>query len=81
MTTLDISTLYKDTGQAKLSELDSYMEAAVAAVSPGDDVSLTGQGPVWLYLKIAHALHGKARILYYDSPVTGPVEVFNHNPD
>lgn len=78
--TLEISSLYAATGQAKLAALDDYVQAALAAVPPGSDVTLTGPGPVWLYLKIAHALHGRARILTYESPVTGRVEIFNHNP-
>ena len=41
---------------------------------------LTGQAPVWLYLKIAHALHGKAKKLIYDSPATGEVVIFDHDP-
>ena len=32
----------------------------------GADVTLTV--PVWLYLRLAHALHGIARSLCYDSP-------------
>ena len=78
--TLDLSTLYAATEQAKLADLPLYEKAAVDQVPPGADVSLTGKAPVWLYLKIAHALHGRARILTYDSPVTGQVEIFNHNP-
>jgi hypothetical protein len=35
---------------------------------------------VWLYLTIAHALHGKARKLVYASPVTGEIVIFDHNP-
>lgn len=77
---LDISTLYASTGQAKLASLDTYVQAAQTAVPPGAEVTLTGPGPVWLYLKIAHALHGRATRLQYDSPVTGPVEIFNHDP-
>jgi hypothetical protein len=46
----------------------------------GQDVVLTGAAPVWLYLRIAHALHGKAKSLHYRSPVTGDVLVFDHNP-
>jgi hypothetical protein len=80
MTTLDISTLYQATGQAKLSELPAYEAAARAAIPPGADATLTGPGPVWLYLRLAHALHGHCRTLTYDSPVTGPVTIFNHNP-
>jgi hypothetical protein len=78
--TLDLSALYAATGQAKLTNLDHYVKAALAAVPDGADVTLTGSAPVWLYLKIAHALHGHARILTYESPVTGPIEIFNHNP-
>lgn len=78
---LDLSTLYADTGQAKLSRMEAYERAAVAAVPPGAEVTLTGHAPVWLYLRIAHALHGHAKTLMYDSPVTGPVVVFNHDPN
>ena len=77
---LDLSALYQSTGQAKLERIDDYVTAALAQVPAGADVTLTGPGPVWLYLKIAHALHGRVRILSYDSPVTGPVVIFNHNP-
>ncbi|MEW6419599.1 MAG: hypothetical protein AB1480_16045 [Nitrospirota bacterium] len=35
---------------------------------------------IWLYLKIAHALHGKARKLIYRSPVTGNVVIFDLSP-
>lgn len=78
--TLDLSTLYATTGTAKLADLPAYEKRAKELVPPGADVTLTGQAPVWLYLRIAHALHGIARSLTYDSPVTGPVEIFNHNP-
>ena len=76
--TIDVSTFYTDT--AKLSELDSYLQKAKELAGEGNDVVLTGQAPVWLYLKIAHALHGKARRLIYRSPVTGDVVVFDHTP-
>lgn len=78
--TLDLSTLYVATGQAKLVDLSAYEARAKELVPPGADVTLTGPAPVWLYLRIAHALHGRARILNYESPVTGLVEIFNHNP-
>ncbi len=77
---LDISTLYAATGMAKLGELPNYEAQVREMVAPGADVTLTGPGPVWLYLRLAHTLHGRARVLTYDSPVTGPVEIFNHNP-
>ena len=80
MTTLDISTLYQATGQAKLDALPEYEAAAKAAIPSGGDATLTGPGPVWLYLRLAHALHGHCKSLTYDSPVTGPVVVFDHSP-
>ena len=77
---LHLATLYAATQQAKLADLQQYEAAALAAVRPGKDVTLTGNAPVWLYLRLAHALHGRVRKLFYDSPVTGPVEIFNHDP-
>jgi len=78
MKIIDLSTLYSDT--AKLSELEDYVRKAKALAGEGNEVVLTGAGPVWLYLKIAHALHGKARKLIYRSPVTGDVVIFDHSP-
>jgi hypothetical protein len=77
---LDLSTLYAATGTAKLADLPAYEARVKELVPPGADVTLTGPGPVWLYLRLAHTLHGRARVLNYESPVTGPVEIFNHNP-
>ena len=79
--TLDLSALYTATGTAKLADLSSYEARVKQLVPPGSDVTLTGNGPIWLYLRLAHTLHGRVRILYYDSPVTGPVEIFNHDPN
>jgi len=78
--TLDLATFYAATGTAKLADLPAYEARVKELVPPGADVTLTGNAPVWLYLRLAHALHGRARRLFYDSPVTGPVEVFNHDP-
>lgn len=75
---IDTNTLYNDT--AKLFELDGYLQKALKLAGEGNDIVLTGQGPVWLYLKIAHALHGKARKLVYRSPVTGDMVIFDHSP-
>ena len=78
--TLDISTLYAATGAAKLADLSAYESAVAESVPHGTDVTLTGPGPIWLYLRVAHKLHGIARTLTYDSPVTGPIMVFDHDP-
>lgn len=78
--TIDLETLYAATGTAKLAELAAYEATVMAQVPPGADVTLTGRAPVWLYLRVAHALHGRVRVLSYDSPVTGPLVIFNHDP-
>ncbi len=77
--TLNLEALYSST--AKLSDLDKYMQKAKDLAGEGNEIILTGAAPVWLYLKIAHALHGKARKLIYRSPVTGDVVIFDHSPD
>ncbi|MBI4847724.1 MAG: hypothetical protein HY808_03995 [Nitrospirae bacterium] len=79
--TLNLESLYASTDTAKLSELEFYIQKAKELAGEGNDVILTGAGPVWLYLKVAHALHGKARRLIYRSPVTGDVVIFDHSPD
>ena len=78
MIKIDLSTLYSDT--AKLRDLTTYESKVLAIAGEGHDIVLTGPAPVWLYLRIAHVLHGKAKTLVYRSPVTGDVEVFNHDP-
>jgi len=75
---INFQSLYTDT--AKLSLLSEYLEKARTLAGEGNEVILTGAGPVWLYLKIAHALHGKAKKLIYRSPVTGDVVIFDHDP-
>lgn len=78
MIVIDISNLYTET--AKLSDLQTYIDQTVKLAGEGNEVILTGKAPVWLYLSIAHALHGKAKKLIYRSPVTGDVTIFDHNP-
>lgn len=79
MIVIEIDKFYSET--AKLTELDSYVQKAKDLAGDGNDIILTGSAPpVWLYLKIAHALHGKARKLIYRSPVTGDVIIFDHSP-
>ncbi len=75
---LDISDLFDKT--AKLSDLPEYIKKAEARAGEGNCVVLTGKAPVWLYLALAHALHGKAKKLTYRSPVTGDVVIFDHDP-
>jgi hypothetical protein len=75
---IDLSAFYAAT--AKLADLPEYEHRALELAGEGNAVILTGQAPIWLYLKIAHALHGKARRLVYSSPVTGEVVIFDHDP-
>ncbi len=76
---MDVEALYGGE-TAKLDAVDGYVAKAVEAAGNGNEVTLTGRGPVWLYLLVAHALHGKAKKLNYSSPVTGDIVVFDHNP-
>lgn len=76
--TLNLSTYYKET--AKLADLEAYKQKALEEAGEGNEISLTGAAPVWLYLSISHALHGKAKKLVYTSPVTGEVIIFDHDP-
>jgi hypothetical protein len=75
---IDISNLYSEI--AKLADLQAYIDQTVTLAGEGNEVILTGKAPVWLYLSVAHALHGKAKKLIYRSPVTGDVTVFDHDP-
>ncbi|MBU0702214.1 hypothetical protein KKE26_13135 [bacterium] len=63
MIVIDLSDLFSETKTAKLSELNLYLQKAKELAGDGNEVVLTGAAPVWLYLKVAHALHGKAKKL------------------
>ena len=76
--TIDLSAVYD--GRAKLDDLPSYIAKVLDWAGEGKEVIVTGQAPVWLYLKVAHALHGKAKRLIYRSPVTEDVVIFDHDP-
>lgn len=78
MIIIDLDMFY--TESAKLSALPTYIEKALKQAGEGNEIILTGKAPVWLYLSVAHALHGKATKLIYRSPVTGDVVIFDHNP-
>lgn len=75
---IDLGEIYG--GVAKLADLPQYLEQAKSQAGEGNEVVLTGRAPVWLYLAVAHALHGVARKLIYTSPVTGEVVIFDHTP-
>ena len=75
---IDLSTLYDE--RARIDRIEEYVFRALEQAGEGNEVVLTGRAPVWLYLVIAHELHGKAAILKYYSPVAGEITIFNHNP-
>ena len=76
---IDFSTFYSS--RAKFSELSSYRQKAIDLADNDKEVILTGAAPVWLYLDIAHALHGKVKSLIYRSPVTGDAVIGDHAPE
>jgi len=79
---INLEDIYgKDRGEnAKLERLSEYLDTVKRLSGEGNEVVITGAAPVWLYLKVAHALHGRARKLIYNSPVTGDVVIFDHSP-
>ena len=78
MIVVDLSILYAE--KAKIADLSDYVNKVLKLVGEGNHVVLTGHAPIWLYLTVAHALHGKATTLSYRSPVTGDVVIFDHDP-
>ena len=63
---------------------DALAAASVALLptwvpgQPPTDAIITGAGPVWGHLAIAHALHGRVRTLVYAAPNTPGIRVFSH---
>jgi len=76
--TIDLKEIYGDI--AKLDEKTKYLDIVKTKAGEGNIITLTGQAPVWLYLLISHALHGKAKKLIYNSPVTGEMVIYDHDP-
>lgn len=66
--------------QESADKLASVCNDLVGGWEPGDEkatVTLTGAGPVWGYLCIAHALHGRCAKLIYAAP-NATVTVWDH---
>ena len=82
--TIDLKSIYQSVSgeTAKLSDMDIYISETLKLAGEGNIVILTGAAPIWMYLKIAHVLHGKARELYYSAPGQGieKFEIFTHDP-
>jgi len=76
---IDVEALYRRLGEtARQEHLPEYERQAREQAGEGNDVVLTGRGPIWLYLRLAHTLHGVARTLAYRAPEAGEVRIFNH---
>jgi CRISPR-associated Csx3 family protein len=76
---IDVEALYRgDGGTARQADLPRYEAAARQQAGEGKDVVLTGRGPIWLYLRLAHVLHGTVRTLTYRAPEAGDVLIFDH---
>lgn len=76
---IDVEALWRPHGDTALLErLPEYERAAREQAGGGAEVVLTGRGPIWLYLRLAHVLHGSARTLAYRSPEAGDVPIFDH---
>jgi hypothetical protein len=66
--------------QKTADELAAAAARLVGEWKPGDEpvsLNLTGPGPVWGYLVIAHALHGRVVELVYSAP-NATIGVFSH---
>ena len=66
---------------------DDLAEAAVRLLGgtwapgmPRVDLTITGAGPVWAYLVITHALHGRVVRLTYSAP-NATITVWDHGLD
>ena len=75
---IDLSSLYDQ--KAKLAELNEYLQKVAKLAGEGNEIILYGAAPIWLYLKIAHFLHGRAKKLIYRSPVVNNLVIFDHDP-
>lgn len=76
---IDVEALYRRLREtARQEHLPEYERLAREQAGEGRDVVLTGRGPIWLYLRLAHTLHGVARTLTYRAPEAGEVRIFDH---
>ncbi|ADU65776.1 hypothetical protein Selin_1041 [Desulfurispirillum indicum S5] len=60
--------------------MDDLLQSVLAEVQHSRDLTLTGSPPSWLSMQLAHHLGQYLSSLYYECPIAGLVEVFDHNP-
>jgi len=58
--------------------LAKVREIVAARHRPGAPYILTGRGPIWLYLSVAHELHGHATQLWGFDPKLGYILIYGH---
>jgi len=82
---IELDQIYKTNSSetAKLNLVKDYTDKILEQAGEGNIILLTGPAPIWLYLKAAHALHGKAKKLLYSAPGQGIEDfiIFDHDPD
>jgi hypothetical protein len=66
--------------KAIIKRKDFYIAEAIRKTRGSQEVVLTGVAPVWLYLLIGKALHGKVSRLVYSSPSSGDIVIFDNLP-
>ena len=86
---VDLETIYKVFNEnAKVDLIPKYCESIdkqIIQQMPKELLRettfvLTGRAPVWLYLVVAHYLHGKVYKLSYDDGKGLRVKIFDHTP-
>ena len=74
---ISVNDLYQ--GNAIQKEIPKYIEKIKEIAGNGKHIVLTGKGPIWLYLTLAHALHGKIKTLKYRSPEAEDILIMEHS--
>ncbi len=77
MTVIDLTTFYEEAPEQK--SVDAYVRKALDLAGNWNEVALSGNAPVWLYMAIANALQAKAKKLIYRSSAMGDMVVFDRN--
>lgn len=73
---ISVNDLYQ--GNAIQKEIPTYIAKIEEIAGNGKNIVLTGKAPIWLYLTLAHALHGKIKTLKYRSPEAEDILIMDH---
>jgi hypothetical protein len=72
--TIDVKTLCGE--RPSIGLLSEYESLVVKFAGQDNYIVLTGVGPMWLFMRLTHALHGRCMGLSYMSPAGVPVVIF-----